>query len=160
MLLLVRHAHAGDRGAWVGDDALRPLSVRGRHQAEVLAERLTALLGNGGSDAAPTPVMRSSPALRCQATVEPLAARLGVPLLEDPALFEGAAVAPLLARIEALTDDEVWSSHGDVIPALLTRLAEDGVDLGPDPRCRKGSVWALTVADGRVVQAQGHEPPV
>jgi 8-oxo-dGTP diphosphatase len=158
-LLIVRHAHAGDRGAWVGDDALRPLSTRGRRQADELARSLTQLLLSGGSSVPPTPTVRSSPADRCQATVAPLALQLRVPLVEDPSLFEGAAVEPLLASISALSHDEVWCSHGDVIPALLHRLAERGVDLGPDPRCRKGSVWALEVKDGQVVQARGFEPP-
>jgi 8-oxo-(d)GTP phosphatase len=142
-LLIVRHADAGDRGAWVGDDALRPLSARGRHQADLLADRLSELLIRGGADVPLAPMIRSSPAVRCRATVAPLATRLGVPLVEEPMLFEGAAVEPLLRSISALSEDEVWSSHGDLIPALLHRLSELGVDLGPDPRCRKGSVWAL-----------------
>ena len=37
LLLLVRHAAAGDRAAWKGDDRLRPLDGRGRQQAAWLA---------------------------------------------------------------------------------------------------------------------------
>lgn len=158
-LLIVRHADAGERDAWVGDDALRPLSARGRRQADVLAERLSELLVRGGAHVPLQPMIRSSPAVRCRTTVEPLATRLGVALVEEPMLFEGAAVEPLLRSISALSEDEVWSSHGDLIPALLHRLSESGVDLGPDPRCRKASVWALQVTNGRVESAQGHEPP-
>ena len=35
-LLVVRHASAGDRSRWKGDDRLRPLDRRGRRQAEGL----------------------------------------------------------------------------------------------------------------------------
>ena len=40
MLLLVRHADAGEKGGWDGPDALRPLSPMGRRQAEGLVVRL------------------------------------------------------------------------------------------------------------------------
>jgi 8-oxo-(d)GTP phosphatase len=33
-LVLVRHASAGDRPEWEGDDRLRPLDKRGRKQAK------------------------------------------------------------------------------------------------------------------------------
>jgi len=36
-LFLLRHADAGDPEAWTGDDAARPLSAKGREQAERLA---------------------------------------------------------------------------------------------------------------------------
>ena len=35
---LVRHAKAGERGVWDGDDQLRPLSGRGHLQARGLLE--------------------------------------------------------------------------------------------------------------------------
>lgn len=41
-LILVRHALAGSRQEWKGDDDLRPLDERGRAQAEVLATVLGA----------------------------------------------------------------------------------------------------------------------
>ena len=43
MLYLVRHAKAGDRTAWKGDDRLRPLSKEGRRQADSLARKLARL---------------------------------------------------------------------------------------------------------------------
>ena len=39
-LLLVRHASAGDRTTWEGDDRERPLDDRGRRDAEELVEQL------------------------------------------------------------------------------------------------------------------------
>jgi 8-oxo-dGTP diphosphatase len=68
-LLLIRHASAGDRDDWVGDDRLRPLDGRGRNQAS----RLPELLG----DYEIARVL-SSPAVRCVQTVEPLARSRGL----------------------------------------------------------------------------------
>jgi len=68
-LLLIRHASAGDRDDWVGDDLLRPLDGRGLSQAS----RLPELLG----DYEIARVL-SSPAVRCVQTVEPLARSRGL----------------------------------------------------------------------------------
>jgi 8-oxo-dGTP diphosphatase len=68
-LLLIRHASAGDRDDWVGDDLPRPLDARGRGQAL----RLPELLG----DYEIARVL-SSPAVRCLQTVEPLARSRGL----------------------------------------------------------------------------------
>lgn len=152
-LLLVRHAHAGDRGAWVGDDALRPLSARGVAQAAALPALLGPLVVGGMTTVA------SSPAERCTATVTPLAAALGTDVAVARDLAEGGDPGRLLAGIAAVTRPTVWCSHGDVIPALLVRLAEAGLDLGPDPRCRKASTWVLDVAAGTVTSARYLAPP-
>ena len=42
-LYLLRHAHAGDAGKWPGDDASRPLSEKGRRQAEILGAHLARI---------------------------------------------------------------------------------------------------------------------
>lgn len=63
-LILVRHASAGDRSAWEGDDRERPLDERGRGQARELVSRLAAF---------PVSAIYASPAVRCIETVEPLA---------------------------------------------------------------------------------------
>ena len=41
-LYLVRHAKAGERRLWDGDDLDRPLSPKGWKQADLLATRLAA----------------------------------------------------------------------------------------------------------------------
>ena len=68
-LLLIRHASAGDRDEWVGDDLPRPLDARGRGQASRLAELV------GDYEIAR---VLSSPAVRCVQTVEPLARSRGL----------------------------------------------------------------------------------
>jgi len=156
VLLLVRHARAGLRGTGP-EDLDRPLDERGREQAAALPALLGPLL--------PPPVperpveLRSSPARRCIETVTPLGAALDVPVTVDDALVEGCDVRVLLARIERLAVPTVWASHGDVIPELLTMLARRGLDLGPEPRCAKGSTWVIEVADGEARTARYLPPP-
>ncbi len=72
--LLVRHAHASWR-----PDEMRPLSPRGRRQAEAVARRL--LLEK------PTAIY-SSPYLRARQTAEPLALEVGLTIQESADLRE------------------------------------------------------------------------
>ena len=64
MLLVVRHADAGDKGSWGGPDVGRPLSPEGRCQAEGLVVRLEDY---------PVDRILCSPTVRCHQTVQPLA---------------------------------------------------------------------------------------
>ncbi|HSO93974.1 MAG TPA: phosphoglycerate mutase family protein, partial [Candidatus Dormibacteraeota bacterium] len=84
---LVRHAKAGDRAGWEGDDRLRPLSEPGRRQADALV----GLLNGSALEA-----VLSSPYLRCVQTVEPLAQHFRLSVQPEPDLAEGAGAAPLL----------------------------------------------------------------
>jgi len=153
-LLLIRHARAGTRGLGP-DDLARPLDARGRAQAAALPALLRPLLGTD-----PTGVtVRSSPALRCIETVTPLAETLGVSVVVDDALVEGCDVRVLHERLAMLEGPTVWSSHGDVIPELLAMLARRGLDLGDDPRCRKGSTWIVRLRSGEPVSARSLPPP-
>jgi phosphohistidine phosphatase SixA len=158
-LLLVRHARAGLRGTGP-EDLDRALDEDGRAQAAALPDLLRPHLPGADLPGEREVVdVRSSPARRCRETLAPLGAELGVPVTVDPALLEGCDVRVLLARLEGLTGHAVWASHGDVIPELLMMLARRGVDLGPDPRCAKGSTWVLQVADGEVRSADYLAPP-
>jgi 8-oxo-dGTP diphosphatase len=75
-VLLIRHARAGERAEWEGDDRLRPLDDRGWQQAEKLVELLAEF---------PVERILSSPYDRCVQTVEPLARtrRLAIELREE-----------------------------------------------------------------------------
>ena len=134
-LLLVRHAVALRRSDWTKPDHLRPLSPRGYAQAEALPSVLADL----GVDR-----ILSSGSTRCVETVQPLAAKLGVPVEELPQLAEGAD-ADAADLLRALDGVVVACSHGDVIPALLSVLAPRLVASG-EVECEKGSTWVL--ADG------------
>lgn len=151
MLYFVRHAKAGDRAAWKGDDSLRPLSKEGRRQADSLARRLARLTtGN----------LVSSPYERCLQTVQPLSAVLRQPVLEDERLGEMKGFEGALALIGELTDGSVMCSHGDVIPETIDALHRRGCAIIGEPNWRKASVWVLTRDDtGHVVEATAWEPP-
>ena len=133
---VIRHASAGDRLQWTGRDEERPLSAKGRRQADGLVDLLAAR-GIGR--------ILSSPFLRCVQTVEPLAARLQLAVETQDALAEDAAEQDVVALVRKLAaESPAFCTHGDVIPTLLEGLArQDGLAL-PDPYpCAKGSVWVL-----------------
>jgi 8-oxo-dGTP diphosphatase len=111
-VILLRHASAGKREDWHGDDRLRPLDKRGRKQAVVLGE---LLLARGVRQVV------SSPYVRCLQTVEPL----GLEIVEDERLAEGASLEAALALLREL-DDAVACTHGDVIDAVLGRSLKKG----------------------------------
>lgn len=138
-VLLVRHADAGDRSLWTGDDRVRPLNRRGEEQAA----KLVALL-------APFRPQRilSSPWLRCVDSVRPLATALGLDVEETDGLAEGAGAAAIDLVAKLAEDVAVLCTHGDVIPDVLDALAAGGVGLGPAPRLKKGSTWVLEPGPG------------
>ena len=124
--VLLRHAAAGDRDHWDGDDFHRPLDARGRRESEALVELLR-----------PFGVVRviSSPYARCFQTVEPLAAALGLPLELDERLGEGEGRAALDLTQE---DGVVLCTHGDVVRALVD--------------CGLEKAAAVVLRDGEVVR--------
>ena len=149
-VLLVRHGSAGDREQWPGDDDLRPLDDKGQEQAAAAAEVLPAY--------APVAV-RSALPLRCTDTVRPLADRLGLPLQLDPDLGELAWETDPSAVVKAVADlgtgpgASVACSQGGAVQEAVGALTEQ-VGLGLDRvRSRKGSMWALSFVDGRLIDA-------
>ena len=152
---LVRHASAGDRFKWEGDDRLRPLTKKGRAQAEAIANMMAPRL--------PSQIL-SSPYLRCVQTAEPLAARLKLKVKDAEFLAEGSRGRGLLDHVAARPGAELLMvSHGDVIPAIIDELAGQGIPLGsagPDGSldCKKGSIWTLQTERGAVTSAVYHPP--
>jgi 8-oxo-dGTP diphosphatase len=114
-VVLLRHASAGDRDAWEGDDLLRPLDERGRRQALALRELAERGIGR----------IASSPYVRCIETVEPLAATLAIEIEIDERLAEGADPDDALAFLAKL-DGGVACTHGDVVEALLGHTVKKG----------------------------------
>ena len=151
-IYLVRHAKAGVRDSWPGDDEQRPLSGRGRLQALGLLDLLR--------DAQFERVI-SSPYVRCIETVVPLAADRRIAIEPDEALAEGATLDEAVALIRKhVQHGAVMCSHGDVIPMLLNHYASNGVDIGPAPQWPKGCVWVLqTDSIGEVTRAEYLPPP-
>jgi 8-oxo-(d)GTP phosphatase len=140
-VLLVRHAKAGKRSEWAGDDALRPLTEAGERQRDALHSLLPLF--------APSNVY-SAPRVRCEQTVAPVAEDLGINIATTTLLSEEGYSAKPDAGVRELLDiaarggTTVVSSQGGVIPDLVGRLADSaGLDLG-EVRSAKGSVWFLS----------------
>ena len=117
IVYFVRHARAGKRDEWDGDDRLRPLDERGRKQADALVGQLA------GRDFSR---ILSSPYVRCVETVEPLARARGLSVEETEALAEDAGAEAALRLFRASPVPLVASVHGDLVEALLGEKAKKG----------------------------------
>ena len=150
-IYLIRHAKAGERGVWDGDDRLRPLSGRGHLQSRNLVE----LLEDAQFDR-----LLSSPYVRCMETVVPLSAERGVAIEPVEALAEGASLEEALTLVgKHAAHGAAFCTHGDVIPMLLQHYAHNGVDIGAAPQWPKGSTWVLETDPTGEVTSAGYLPP-
>lgn len=148
---LLRHAAAGDRTKWNGKDAIRPLTKKGRRQADALAESL----GRGGIEK-----IYTSPYVRCVQSVEPLAEMIGADILEHDALAEGPDIDGAYELIDGLVGfNAVVCTHGDVIPAVINRMMWAGLSLESRFYCSKGSIWEVGLESGRFATARYVPPP-
>ncbi len=150
-VLVVRHAHAGARDGWRGDDRLRPLSTVGHQEAAAIARRL-----------APWHVTTvvSSPLTRCVQTVEPLADDLGLAVASDDRLAEGAPPEDTAALLRDVAPGTVLCSHGDVIGNLVERWADLGLVDRHTASWAKGSTWVVQLDGDRApVRATYVDPP-
>lgn len=170
---LVRHAKAGRRDEW-GDapDRQRPLSDKGRAQADRLAQQLLA--------GEPIAALHTSPLVRCRQTLEPLAVALGLPLIDEEALAEapgvpvvdagslwvasawlGGQALALIDRLVAAHPGQrvVCCSHGDVLPSLLAVLAGRDQVAMHDTHLRKGARARATFEQGRCVAVEWVDAP-
>lgn len=147
---LVRHAKARDRATWIDDDVLRPLSGKGSAQAE----GLIALFQGFEVDR-----VVSSPAARCVETVRPLALARSMPVDERDELAEGPSIERALSFVLSTGDAVVMCSHGDVIPAVVERLAEMGAEMPEHPSWKKASTWILERDGGTCTSMRYLAPP-
>ncbi len=152
VIVLVRHAKAGRRAEWRGDDNLRPLDSAGRRQAELLSSLLSFF--------GPTRIYAAD-RTRCIQTVEPLAHALNLKVRVEPAFADEAfepGVDGTATRLMALAKPgkvSVVCSQGFTIPSLIDHV-------GPGLRSsdtRKGSWWVLTSVDGEIVSTDHYDAP-
>ena len=110
---------------------------------------------------APRSRVLSSPSLRCLQTVGALALALRLTVERTDDLREGQSSAAV-SLVRALAGQEAGvCTHGDGIAEILVALAdEDRIDLGPNPRQAKGSVWALDGRAGTFTSAKYFAPVV
>jgi 8-oxo-dGTP pyrophosphatase MutT (NUDIX family)/phosphohistidine phosphatase SixA len=150
VIVLLRHARAGKRSEWPGNDADRPLDPSGIEQAR----RLVPLLAYFAPDR-----IASADLARCVQTVEPLADELGLKVDADHVFADDA-----FGRAPTATEDAVLAlakpgkvsvvcSQGQTIPRLVEHLGRGVVPSDT----RKAAFWVLSVVDGNVVCTDYYE---
>ncbi len=151
-LIVLRHAKAANRGVWLGSDASRPLTPRGRAQADAIVGPLRAF---------GVQKIVSSDARRCVETVKPLAASLGLkitrtPLLSQDAWEEGEAdPRKVIGKRVRAGKASILCSHGPVLPDILREIA---LATGTLQGSYLGSASALEVGAFSVVHLSATHP--
>jgi 8-oxo-dGTP diphosphatase len=167
-LILVRHASAGDKADWAGDDLLRPLDAEGEADALLLARMLACF--------APSARVISSPALRCTETVRPFAAGFGGSVEDEPVLAvpdraadfpaartsSGDTVGQLVRDLMAARRPAVVCLHRENLPQALaaarSALGAPSPGKEPDPLLPKGGFWVVHAAGGELAALEHYEP--
>ena len=117
-MIVIRHAWAGDRDEWEGDDRRRPLDERGREQAERLVEELVGCKIER---------ILSSPYDRCVQTVEPLARARGLEIELRDELGEKRQVPDGVQLAESLKGQPVAICvHGGLSEELVGQHLKKG----------------------------------
>ena len=153
-LILVRHASAGRKADWPGDDQSRPLDARGAADAQALAGLLACF--------APTARVISSPALRCTDTVRPFAASFGGTVEAEACLvpYGRSAIFPtrteladalqrLLSAVVADRQPAVLCLHRENLPDVLAAACSAlgaATAVPVDPALPKGGFWVAHMA--------------
>ncbi len=147
---MVRHAKAGSREEWTGDDRLRPLTNKGKKQAEGLVEVFRRLTVAG---------LYSSAYLRCVQTLEPLARDRRLKVKPSPSLEEGRGLQGLAEFLgDRSLDDVVLSTHGDIVWELVEDLVAREVIKPGEGGYDKGSTWMLEVDEHGVAERARYIP--
>jgi phosphohistidine phosphatase len=118
-LYLLRHADAGDPGAWDGPDERRPLSRKGVRQAE----RLGRFLADVGFE---VDAILTSPKLRAAETARLVADALGARVTEDERLGSDVTTEalPAVLRDAGSPDRVMIVGHDPDFSELLATLCD------------------------------------
>jgi phosphohistidine phosphatase SixA len=135
LIHLLRHAHAGDPDAWDGPDAARPLSQKGRDQADRLGAFLAGIRFA-------TDGLITSPKLRSVQTAELVAAPLGVDVEVDDRLARPLDLDTLKAVLADAQEPErpVLVGHDPDFSELLAVLCD-----ASNVPLRKGAIARIEV---------------
>jgi len=149
-IYLVRHAKAGSRKNWDDDDTQRPLVDSGREQAKLLVQTF-----------AEVEVTRliSSPYVRCQQTLQPLAEARGLVVEVDQRLAENTSRDIVAELLHSVDEGTVLCSHGDVIPDVLGLFERHGMTLLSWCDSRKAATARLEKVAGVFITADFWAPP-
>lgn len=151
-VIVVRHGKAVPAEVWDGPDSTRPLLLRGTTQATDIAPSIAAYL--------PEKILTST-AVRCVATVAPLAALTGITPKEVVGLSQDAfetdetTIAEILAKRMKSKKTAVLCSHGPVIPEIIRELA--ALTKSP-PTSDVASMAALSTGEFSVLHMSTQHP--
>jgi 8-oxo-(d)GTP phosphatase len=161
-LILLRHASAGSKDDWPGDEMHRPLDTQGTQEAAVLADLLRCF---GVSR------VLSAPAERCVATVRPYAAAVGTEIEVEPAFdvvswdgrasWAGASSAgeKTAAELVAVDQPAIICAHRENMPVLLAAAcAALGASAPATSELRKGEFVVLHRARGVLAAIESYHP--
>ena len=165
-LILLRHASAGHKADWPGDDCGRPLDEPGEADARALADLLACF--------APVARVISSPALRCTDTVRPYAAAFGGTVETEACLAPygrsedsssrtdlAGALRRLLDGLVADRRPAVLCLHRENLPDVLAEACSAlGVPAAvpADPSLPKGGFWVAHAAAQGLAGLERYEP--
>jgi len=165
-LIVARHASAGRKADWAGDDFASPLDAAGEADARVLAGLLACF--------APAARVISSPALRCTETVRPYAEGSGgtveaeaclVPYGRSPDFSsrteQAGALRHLLSALVAQRRPVVLCLHRENLPEVLAATCAalgTPAAVPADPSLPKGGFWVAHAADGELAALERYEP--
>jgi phosphohistidine phosphatase SixA len=152
VLSVVRHAEAGDRERFVGDDSLRPLSRQGRRQANALSRRLC----ESSLD------LITSPYLRCVETLSPTSSRLRRAMMLASWLVEGEPADEALYQLIELTGEIgglVACTHQDLMVGMFDVAIAAGAVPSSQPIFEKAATAEFTIMSGKVVAVSFVAPP-
>jgi len=119
-IIVLRHARAVPPASWDGPDATRPLLHRGLEQSQNVAPAIAAW--------APRKLI-SSTAVRCLATIEPVAVITGLTVKQSAGISQDAyedgtaRVRKIVRKRLAAGVAAVLCSHGPVIPEIIDETA-------------------------------------
>lgn len=149
-IYLVRHAKAGSRKNWDDDDTQRPLVKSGREQAQLLVQTF-----------ADVEVRRliSSPFVRCQQTLQPLAEARDLIVEIDVRLAENTSRGIVAELVGSVDEGTVLCSHGDVIPDVLGLFERQGMTLLSWCDTRKAATALMEKVDGVFSTVDFWAPP-
>jgi phosphohistidine phosphatase len=143
-LYLLRHADAGDPMAWPGDDAVRPLSAKGRRQAR----RLGSMLADTGWK---PDLILTSPKLRAADTARLVGRAVDVKPEDEDRLAAAFSVGDVASMVAAHPEAKrvVLVGHDPDFSAIASALTGAAIEL------RKGAIARIDLQDGSPSAGQG-----
>lgn len=139
-IIALRHAKAVSPGSWDGPDATRPLLHRGLELSRNVAPAIAAW--------GPKRLV-SSTAVRCLATIEPVAALTGLPVKQSDGISQDAyedgtaKVRSIVAKRIKKRESVVLCSHGPVLPEIIDAIAQ-ATNTPIDAKLRRAGMLATS----------------